>query len=455
MAGGEILITWVSESSAAIRDMNRVNRALGDSASKSDKWARRIDTAGTVAMGVFAGLAASAWKVTLAASDQEQAVGSLNAVFKKYSAEMENAADQAYLLGLSTTDYSQMAAVLGAQLKNLGLSTGEAADQTQELVTLGADLAAQFGGTTKDAVDALGSALRGERDPIERYGISLSEASIKAKMAETGLSKVEATLALLNEQAKKSGALGAAARESETLAAGLQQTQAAFQDLNAAMGAALGGGKKGGALGDLARALKGVSDWIEAHPQTFQRIAGGIAAVTASLIALKGALAVTGALKTLLSVLTSPFALAAGWVTFGAWLERLDASKGGVYTVLNWLKKLADFMANPVGTAFQIAFDRIFATIRAGIGLLERAARAIGIIRGGDSGGTGSLGLGGSTGVTRSGAAAPALLSSSSVGRLAPEPAGTAVSVYVDGVRTRTRTATAPLYTPVFAAGVI
>ena len=50
-------------------------------------------------------------------------------------------------------------------------------------------MAAQFGGSSKQAVEALSSALRGETDPIEQYGVSLSEASIAAEGAALGFGK--------------------------------------------------------------------------------------------------------------------------------------------------------------------------------------------------------------------------------------------------------------------------
>ena len=56
-----------------------------------------------------------------------------------------------------------------ALLKNKGLITSR--QKTLDLVKIGADLSATYGGTAKDAIEALNAAMRGESDPIERYGI--------------------------------------------------------------------------------------------------------------------------------------------------------------------------------------------------------------------------------------------------------------------------------------------
>lgn len=128
--------------------------------------------------------------ITLA-SGLEQSVGAVDAVFKDSARSIHQwalTADQA--VGLSTNSYNELATVIGAQLKNMGYPLEEVAEQTGTLIELGADLSAQFGGSTADAVSALSSLLRGERDPIERYGVSINEAAVKAEALSLGLAGV-------------------------------------------------------------------------------------------------------------------------------------------------------------------------------------------------------------------------------------------------------------------------
>lgn len=134
-----------------------------------------------------------------AASEMEQSQGAVTAVFKKNAGQIEkSAAGAAQALGLSANAYRELAAGLGSQLKNKGLK--DYAAQTEKLVGLGADLSAMFGGTTKEAVGALNSALRGETDPIERYGVSMNQAAIAAEAMRIGLVKTSV------DQAKVSAA---------------------------------------------------------------------------------------------------------------------------------------------------------------------------------------------------------------------------------------------------------
>lgn len=182
------------------------------------------------------------------ASDLEQSIGGVDAIFKDNADTIhEWAAAAADAVGLSKNEYNELATIIGAQLKNMGLDMDEVTAQTGDLVSLGADLAAQFGGSTSDAVSALSSLLRGERDPIERYGVSINEAAIKAQMAKMGLegltgeaeknARIQATLALLTEQT--ADAQGAFARESDTLAGQQARVNAELENMKTEIGTAL------------------------------------------------------------------------------------------------------------------------------------------------------------------------------------------------------------------------
>lgn len=181
------------------------------------------------------------------ASDLEQQFGALNSVFKDLSPQMEQFAASLAPIGLSTADASRNMALLGAQLKGFGLPVDEAAAKTKELTLLAADLAATFGGTTSDAVAALGSLFRGEFDPIERYGVAIKKSDINARLAADGLSdltgealkqaEAQAALTLLFE--KTTDAQGQAARESESYAAQQAYLRAESENLKAELGQAL------------------------------------------------------------------------------------------------------------------------------------------------------------------------------------------------------------------------
>lgn len=182
------------------------------------------------------------------ASRVQQAYGGLDAVFGANAKIVRGwAQDSAQAVGLSKAEYSEFAARLGAQLKTLTGDSQVAMSGTKNLISLGADLAATFGGTTADAVDALSAALRGEADPAERYGLNLSMTAVNARLAEKGLTglkgqaltaaKAQAVMELATEQS--AGAIGQFARESDSAAGSAQIAAAKWEDTRAALGEAL------------------------------------------------------------------------------------------------------------------------------------------------------------------------------------------------------------------------
>lgn len=180
-----------------------------------------------------------------AASNLQQSMGAVDDVFKSSAKQVHAYAQKAAdAVGLSRNQYNEMATLIGTQLKNGGTAANHLADQANKVIKIGADLSAQFGGSTKDAVDALSAALKGERDPIEKYGISLTQNAIDAEAAALGYKKVNgqlttqatqaATLSLIHKQSADS--TGKFARETDTLAHKQQVLSAKWEDAKAKLG---------------------------------------------------------------------------------------------------------------------------------------------------------------------------------------------------------------------------
>lgn len=161
------------------------------------------------------------------AGDLEQSVGAIESVFKGSAGQMKQwSKSAAKNVGLTSNEFNELGTLIGSQLKNGGTAMEDLAPKTNKLIGLGADLSSMFGGTTKEALEAVSSALRGESDPIERYGVSLSAARVEAKALAQGAKKVggelsmqakqTAILALITEQT--ADAQGNFAKESDTFA---------------------------------------------------------------------------------------------------------------------------------------------------------------------------------------------------------------------------------------------
>lgn len=243
-------------------------------------------------MGVAAGALAGAGLVAFfkqavdAAGDLQQSVGGVDAVFKD-SADTVHAfgKDAAEQVGLSTNEFNQLITVTGALLKNKGLE--DFTNKSLGLVKTGADLAAQFGGPTSQAVEALNAAMRGESDPIERYGISLNETAVNAEIAAKGLkgltgpaldqAKAQARLDIITRQS--ADALGTFAREADTLQGQQQRLTAEWKDAQAELGTALLP-----AVTDVTQALREGVDIAVAAGHAWGEIPGPVKAAIAALV---------------------------------------------------------------------------------------------------------------------------------------------------------------------------
>lgn len=227
-------------------------KAIDDAGGAADRLFGKIKggavIAGAALAGAVAGAVAFGADAVSAAGDLEQSIGAVDTVFKGSAGQMHDWAQSAAQdVGLTRNEFNELGTLIGTQLKNGGTAMDELAPKTNNLIGLGADLSSMFGGTTADAVSALSSALKGERDPIERYGVALNQASIDAKAAELGFEKLggtlsteaqqAATIALIMEQT--ADATGNFARESDTLQGKQQRLSAELENTKAAIGTAL------------------------------------------------------------------------------------------------------------------------------------------------------------------------------------------------------------------------
>lgn len=232
----------------ATQASDHISREMGDAGNKSGGAFKNSFKGAIAGLGVYVGATEILGGVKTAinnAGNLEQSVGAVDSVFKDSAGQMQAWSFQAaQSVGLSKNAYNELASKLGASLKNAGTPMDELGGKTNDLITMGADLASMFGGTTAEAIDAIGSALRGEMDPIEKYGISLNDAALTAKGLEMGIEKTGGafttqqkqliTQALLFEQS--ADAQGNFAKESDTFQGKLQRAGAQWENVSTKMG---------------------------------------------------------------------------------------------------------------------------------------------------------------------------------------------------------------------------
>ena len=236
---GELLVKISAD------DSNLVGKIQGADAKlkKFGDNAKRIG--GTLTRNLSLPLAALGVVALKFASDLEESFNAVSVVFGEATDQIvEFGSTAATSLGLAQSEFNAAAVVLGSALQNAGFSADFAAEKTIELTTRAADMASVFNTDVDQALGAIQAALRGEIDPIERFGVGLSAVTVEAKALELGLAdskdeitayaKTQARLALIMEQTDK--VAGDFANTADSTANSLRIAKAQAIDLAAEFG---------------------------------------------------------------------------------------------------------------------------------------------------------------------------------------------------------------------------
>ena len=239
----EFVLKIVADVKDATKGIDQVEQSASGMSTKVSNIGRSIATG--LAVGAVANFGRAS---VLAASEAQQSVGAMSSVFGEFADDMDKfGSTSAENLGITQQAFNQLSAVTGSLLKNAGLPMEQVTKSTQDLTSRASDLSAMFGTDVTDAVEAMGSAFKGEFDSLEKYGVSLKASDIEARaMAEgyvdasgkvTDAGKAIATQELIMEQS--AAAAGTFAAEADTLAGRTQIMTARFNDTQAELGAKL------------------------------------------------------------------------------------------------------------------------------------------------------------------------------------------------------------------------
>jgi uncharacterized protein YukE len=220
----------------------------------ADKQLKTFGTSAKTVAGAVGGLSLAFGTVQSvlgpaikAASNMEESLSKVNVVFGKGAKEVEKfASGAAKNLGQSKQAVLEAAGVFGTFGKAAGLAGTDLAVFSNDFTTLATDLASFNNTTPEEAVQAIGAALRGEAEPLRRFGVLLNDATLKQEAMTLGiydgkgaLTAQQKILAAQSAIYKQTGdAQGDFMRTSDGLANSTRTLSATFKDLQAKFGAA-------------------------------------------------------------------------------------------------------------------------------------------------------------------------------------------------------------------------
>ena len=244
----QITIDIVADTKKLTSGINDVSKQIGG----LDDSVKKVQSLTTAFVGV--GVAAKGFSVagnfinetTDAASNLEETLSKTNVLFGKSAAEVVKFAEGAAKgLGQSKQQALDAATTFATFGKAAGLAGSDLTSFSTDFVGLASDLASFNNTSPEQAINAIGSALRGESEPLRAYGVLLNDAALRQAALELGIvkttkdaltpqQKVLAAQKVIYEQT--TAAQGDFARTSDGLANSTRILEAEQANLNSNIG---------------------------------------------------------------------------------------------------------------------------------------------------------------------------------------------------------------------------
>jgi len=275
------------------------------------------------ATAAVAGLAAAAVPAISKASDLNENISKTEVIFGDAADAVKAFAETAATsIGQSQTAALDAAGTFGTFGKAAGLAGADLASFTTDFITLASDLASFNNTSPEEAVMAIGGALRGESEPLRRYGVLLNDATLKAEALSLGI--YDGTGALNDQQKilaaqsaimkQTSDAQGDFARTSEGLANSQRTLTAQFDDFQAKLGTALLP-----VVEAIMPMLIGMTDWAANNTDVILGIGAAVGVLAGSILVANGAMAAWNAITVITAALNAILgtSFTALWVATG------------------------------------------------------------------------------------------------------------------------------------------
>lgn len=173
---------------AILANGSQARKEMSKTASAAEGIGSKFKSARLPAALALAGIAAGAKSAINAASDLNEETSKSQQIFGKNAAAVEKFANTADTkLGQSKRQALAAASNFGIIGDKAGLSGEETAKFATKFTGLASDLASFNNTTPEEAITAIGAAMRGEGEPIRKYGVLLDDATLRARALKLGL----------------------------------------------------------------------------------------------------------------------------------------------------------------------------------------------------------------------------------------------------------------------------
>ena len=346
MAGAaNVMIKIGANAGNAIGEIGKVNKALGDQMTSSQKAGVAIRKAAVPAGLALAALGAAAISCAKAAAEDEAAQVKLAGVLERTAGASESAiaATEDYITKLSLAT-GVADDELRPALAKLATATGSVT-QAQQGLAVALDVSAATGKTTDQVSKALAKAYAGNGAALAKLIPGIDEAAVKSG----DFAKINKELARLTG--------GAAADAANTAAGQYKIFQLTIQETQEEIGMALLP-----VLKDLAPVLVRMATFVKDNSDLLVKFGAGIAAVAGAVVAINAIMTAFGAIMQVVKI-----AQAAATVAQIAFNIALTANPIGLIIVAIAALVAGLIIAYRESETFRRIVDTLFAAIKTGV----------------------------------------------------------------------------------------
>ena len=326
----------------AIRGISKVNRAIGDEMTGFEKFKHGVDRAFVPAIATLGAMGTAALLAAKKASDLAETQSKVGQIFGESAKELDKWALEApNALGQTQAAALDAASTMATFGKAAGLTGTELVNFSKETVNLSSDLASFYNADPSEVVTALGAALRGESEPMRKFGVLLNDQTLKAEALALGIydgtgaltaqQKVLAAQAAIMKQTTDAQGDFArtsdgAANQQRILAANMQQFQTELGSVFLPV------------LEKVTTLLSSMAGWMRENQTLALILAGAVAGLAAAVVAIKVAMTVAAAATWLFNsaLLANPIT----WIVVA--IAALIAAVILMYNKFDWFKNFID-----------------------------------------------------------------------------------------------------------------
>lgn len=214
-------------------------------------------------------------------ADLEDSTAAASVIFGKNMTMITKQAETANrTLGMSKQQVINAANAFGTYGKAAGKTGKDLASFSTQMTSLAGDMASFKGTSPEEAIQAIGAALRGEMEPIRKYGVMLDDASLRQEAMRMGL--IKTTKQGLTPQQKSLAAhrlilkqtkdmQGDFARTADSTANVMKSQKAKVEDLSASFGE-----KLAPAMTRVNKRANDMLDWMNDNPEALDAFGAGL-----------------------------------------------------------------------------------------------------------------------------------------------------------------------------------